>query len=130
MNINEYTRKINEIEPNYENNNNILSNNCINFLKNILEKKLKKRYSIFECIKHPWFLKLKEITKNIHKKYNNNIEKCIEEMQNYEIKDNMFENVSTNVSDVHDEVKTIYLGKKTKRKNKFNILYYEQENES
>ena len=131
MKITEYSKKIAETEVNFynENNKNILSNNCINFLKSILEKKLKNRFTIFDCVKHPWFLKIKEITKNICKKCNYNIEKCIQEMQNYEIKDNLFENVSTNVSDVHDEVKKIYLGKKTKR-NKIKIFFCEQDNES
>ena len=110
MTITEYSKKIQEINPIFDMN---LTSTCVNFLKGLLSKKIKKRFFIYDCIKHPWYIKLKEITKNIYEKNKDDFEKCLDEMQNFEVKDFMFENISTNTSEIYDDEK--FIGKKEKR---------------
>ena len=110
MTITEYSKKIQEINPIFDMN---LTSTCVNFLKGLLSKKIKKRFFIYDCIKHPWYIKLKEITKNIYEKNKDDFDKCLDEMQNFEVKDFMFENISTNTSEIYDDEK--FIGKKEKR---------------
>ena len=109
MSITEYSKKIHEIEPIFDKN---LTTTCVNFLKGLLSKKIKKRFFIYDCIKHPWYIKLKEITKKIYENNKDNINNCLDELQKFEIKDFMFENNSTNTSEVYDDEK--FIGKKKK----------------